>query len=141
MATQEYQRVQYVMVDREDEFFSTIAKKYKGRYYKNLKQGPGWSFPFEYKSTIDCEREIFTNKKSQDPEPEPEPEPESEPALEQESEQEPELQTCEIGTDPIIFIKTKNRGTMTMDQKHSYTYDIPNSFKNYYEFYTKLIQL
>jgi len=58
----EFQRVQYIKVEKEDKFFSSIAKKYKGRYYKNLKQGAGWSFPFEYKEQIDQQRIEFMSK-------------------------------------------------------------------------------
>ncbi len=58
----EFQRVQYIKVEKEDKFFSSIAKKYKGRYYKNLKQGAGWSFPFEYKEQIDQQRMEFMSK-------------------------------------------------------------------------------
>lgn len=143
---EDYKRVQYVKVEKEDLFFSQISKKYKGRYYKNLKNGAGWSFPFEHKDKIDAERQKYLLSCS--------------PVSHAPAECKPERLTTSIGiqtefhksftsvgTDPIQvdapIYKSKGTNTCRMLQhyhpKHNYTYNLPKGFERYYEFYSNLI--
>lgn len=41
------------------EFFKPLAKQYKGRFYKKLSEGQGWSFPIEYQTPILEQWQIF----------------------------------------------------------------------------------
>jgi hypothetical protein len=135
---EEYKRVQYVKVEKEDEFFSQIAKKYRGRYYKNLKNGGGWSFPYEFKDKIDTERMEYLKPLSQ---------PEIQPKTILASigiQTECNKNFASVGTDPIKASVTnqKNKSTNTcgMLQKYQhYKYDLPKGFEKYYEFYNNLI--
>jgi len=144
---EEYKRVQYVKVEKEDQFFSHISKKYKGRYYKNLKNGAGWSFPFEYKDKIDAERLEYFKSLSHVPQVQPELQPKT-------TSNSIGLQTecnknfVSVGTDPIKIVAPilKNKGTNTslihqlQKQKHNYKYNLPKGFEKYYEFYANLIE-
>lgn len=140
-----YKRVQYVKVEKEDQFFSNISKKYKGRFYKNLKNGAGWSFPFEYKDNIDAERlEYF---KSLSHVPQVQVQPDLQPKTTSNSiglQTECNKNFVSVGTDPIKIVAPilKNKGINTCSihqQKHNYKYDLPKGFERHYEFYKNLI--
>ena len=166
----EFQRVQYIKVEKEDKFFSSIAKKYKGRYYKNLKQGAGWSFPFEYKEQIDQQRMEFMSKgtiveKSSVAEtlevkaPIAETETVKAPIAETETVKEGSVQakikpivekTFENKQKIATSIKPKvkapisytkvSKPTQTDLENHKYKYDLPDSYKSHFVFYKNLIQ-
>ena len=141
---EEYKRVQYVKVEKEDEFFSQIAKKYRGRYYKNLKNGAGWSFPYEFKDKIDTERMEYLK-------PSPQPShPEVQPSTSIGIQTESNKSFASVGTDPIKIVPPirKNKGTNTCAmlkqqdrhrQYQHYKYDLPKGFERYYEFYANLM--
>jgi len=143
---EEYKRVQYVKVEKEDEFFSQIAKKYRGRYYKNLKNGAGWSFPYEFKDKIDTERMEYLQPISHPVIPLVHIQPikaSSSIGLQTECNK----SFASVGTDPIKIVPPirKNKGTNTcamlqnQDLQHHYKYDLPKGFERYYEFYTNLM--
>lgn len=48
-------RIIFLNIHKDDEFFITLSKKYKGRFYKKLKNSFGWSFPLEFKEQIETE--------------------------------------------------------------------------------------
>jgi len=55
-------RIIFLNIHKDDEFFITLSKKYKGRFYKKLKNSFGWSFPLEFKDQIESE---YKNKKNE----------------------------------------------------------------------------
>jgi hypothetical protein len=135
---EEYKRVQYVKVEKEDQFFSHIAKKYRGRYYKNLKNGAGWSFPYEFKDKIDTERMEYLMSLP------PPSKPEVQSSISVGIQTEVYQSFASVGTDPIKVVAPirKNKGTNTCsmhEQKHNYKYNCPKGFEKYYEFYINLI--
>lgn len=48
-------RIVFLNINKDDEFFIKLSKKYKGRFYKKLKNSFGWSFPLEFKEQIESE--------------------------------------------------------------------------------------
>lgn len=48
-------RIIFLNTNKDDEFFIKLSKKYKGRFYKKLKNSFGWSFPLEFKEQIQSE--------------------------------------------------------------------------------------
>lgn len=48
-------RIIFLNINKDDEFFIKLSKKYKGRFYKKLKNSFGWSFPLEFKDQIETE--------------------------------------------------------------------------------------
>jgi len=181
---QEFQRVQYIKVDKEDKFFSSIAKKYKGRYYKNLKQGAGWSFPFEYKNQIDQQRIEFIEKGSivlsvdetptaeaptaeaptaetlenktlnaeaataeaptaetlENKTPNAEAATAEAPTAETLENKTPTVEKVSKATSTRSKIMVNNKQTQTDLETHKYKFDLPDTYKNHFIFYKKLIQ-
>jgi len=45
-------RILFLNKDKNDKLLSVLAKEYKGKFYKKLKNSFGWSFPLQFENQI-----------------------------------------------------------------------------------------
>lgn len=45
-------RILFLNKEKNDQLLSVLAKEYKGKFYKKLKNSYGWSFPIQYENQI-----------------------------------------------------------------------------------------
>jgi len=143
----EEKRIQFVKVSKDDVFFSIMAKKYEGKFFKS---GPGYSFPYANKLAVESEWKrfldegiIYTRETPSTPPPPPPP-------------VETTITFSDVGIQTIpppfekIKVETKDAETQTPPpppvsppppslKKLSYKYNLPQSFKQHYKPYADLV--
>ena len=141
-------RIIFLNILREDKFFEELGKKYKGRFYKKLKNSFGWSFPIEFKDPIELEYKNYTpkdNDSSSDSET-------SSIAINENSEKETESETTSYSThtdkisgyesdsdsESSFEIVKENKSTQT-EINNVYRYNLPNIIHEKFNIYRDLI--
>jgi hypothetical protein len=126
----EEKRIQFVKVSKDDVFFSIMAKKYEGKFFKS---GPGYSFPYVNKLAVESEWKRFLDDGiiyTRETSPVQTTTTFSDVGIQTISPP-PHLEDAETQTPPSP--------PPPILKKLSYKYNLPQSFKKHYKPYADLV--